>query len=85
MCYSMAEAMGNTVQDDIDQVIVSHLGIDIKFIDIVEVFLDSPCLFEITELIKRPVLLLIITREFSHGILDLLPGSIPVPISFPPI
>ena len=51
LCHDLAEARGSTVQDDVDQLIVSHLVIDIKSIDIVQVFLDRSCLFEITNLI----------------------------------
>ena len=39
----MVEARSDTIQDDIAQVVVGHLGIDIESIDIVQVFLDSTC------------------------------------------
>ena len=55
VCHSLAEARGDTWQDDVDQLIVTHFGIDIESIDIVQVFLDSTCLFEITDLVKSPI------------------------------
>ena len=54
MCYGLAEARGDTVQDNVDEVVICHLGIDIESIDIIQVFLDSTCLFEITALVKSP-------------------------------
>ena len=35
VCQSLAEARVDTLQDDINQVVVSHLGMDIKSTDIV--------------------------------------------------
>ena len=82
--HGLAKARGDTIQNDIDQVLVSHLSIEIKSIDIVQVFLDSISLFEITDLVKSPVQLVVVIIVFPNGILNLFPGSIPVPISFPP-
>ena len=42
MCHGLAEARGDTVQDDIDEVVVSYLGIDIESIDIMQVFCTVP-------------------------------------------
>ena len=41
MCHGLAEARGDPVQDDIDEVMVGHLGIDIESINIIQVFLNS--------------------------------------------
>ena len=51
MCHALAEASGEMVQDNDDKVIVSHLGKDIESIDVVELFLDSTSLFEMTDLV----------------------------------
>ena len=84
MCYSLTELRGDTIQDDINEVMVSHLGIDIESIDDVHVFLDSPCVLEITDLIQSPVQLTVVGIVFPNGVLDFLTGSVPVPVSFPP-
>ena len=54
-CHSLAEARSDTVQDDVDEVMAGYLGINFDSIDIVQVFLDSTCLFEITYPVKSPV------------------------------
>ena len=84
MCHGLGEAKRDTVQDDIDEVMVSHLGIDIESIDIIQVFLDSTCLVGIPNLVKSPVWLVVVTILFPDSVFNLFPGSIPVPISFPP-
>ena len=43
MCHGLVEARGDIVQDDIDEVMVSHLGMDIESIDIIHVFLNGTC------------------------------------------
>ena len=80
----LVRARGNTVQHHIDQVVVSYLSIDIKSIDIVQVFLYSTCLFEITDFVKTPVQLVMLAIVFSYNILHLVLSSIPMPISFAP-
>ena len=50
ICHGLTEAWSDTIQDDINEVMVSHLAIDIESIDIIQVFLDSSCLFEIADL-----------------------------------
>ena len=82
MRYGLAEGRGDTVQDDIDQVMISHLGIDIKSIDIVQVFLDSTCLFEISNLIKSPVWLIVVTIVLPNGFLDFFSSIEPMLIGF---
>ena len=82
MRYGLAEGRGDTVQDDIDQVMISHLGIDIKSIDIVQVFLDSTCLFEITELVKSPVWLIVVAIVVPNGLLNLFPSIEPMLVGF---
>ena len=84
MCHGLAEARGDTVQDDINKMMVSHLGIDIKSINIVQVFLDSTCLLEITDLNKSPVPLVIVATVLPNSVLDLLPSIEPMLVGFPP-
>ena len=78
------EARGDTIQDGINEIVVCHLGIDIKSINIILVFLNSTALPEISDLIASPVWFTVVTILFSNGILNLFPSSIPVPVSFPP-
>ena len=35
VCYVLRKARGDTIQDDINAVMLCHLGIDIKSIDII--------------------------------------------------
>ena len=84
MCHGLAEARGNTVQDDVDEVMVSQLGVDIESIDIVQGFLDSTCLFEITYLIKSPVWLIMVAIVFPNGGRDFSPSIQPMLVRFPP-
>ena len=83
VCHSLEESKTDTVQYNVDDVIVSYLGIDIAYIDIVQVFLDSTSFLEITDFVESPVWLIVATIVFPNGILDFLKGSIPVPVSFP--
>ena len=84
MCHGLAEARGDTVQADIDEVMVGHLGVDIECINIVQVFLDSTCLFEITNLIKGSVRLIVVAIVLPNGVLDFRPNIKPVLVRFPP-
>ena len=84
MCHSLVKARGDTVPDDINQVMVSHLGPSIKSTDIIVVFLDRTYLFAIIDPVKSPVWLLVVATVFSNGILDLFPSITPVFIGFPP-
>ena len=84
MYHGLAEARCDTVQEDNDEVKVSHLGIDIESIDIIQVFLDSTCLLEITYLVKSPVWLIVVTRVLPNGVLDLFPSIAPMHVRLPP-
>ena len=84
ICHGLAEARGDIVQDDIDEMIVSHLGIDIKSIDIIQVFLDSTCLFEITYLVKSPVRLIVVAIVLPNGVLDFSSTIEPMLVRPPP-
>ena len=63
--------------------VVCHVGINIKSIDIVQVFLDSTCLLEIADLVKSPVRLIVVAIVLPDGVLDLFPSSMPMSICFP--
>ena len=84
VCHGLVEARGDTIPNDIDSLMVTYRGIDIKSINIVQVFLYSTCLFEITNLIKCPVWLAIVAIVFLYRILNLVSSSISVLCSFPP-
>ena len=84
MCHGLAEVSGDAIQDNIDEVMVGYLGIDIESIDIIQVFLDSTCVFEITYLVKSPVRLIVVTIVFPNGILNLLLSIEPILVRFPP-
>ena len=62
--------------------VVCYLDIDIESINIVQVFLDSTCLLEITDLIESPVSLILVAIVLADGVFNLIPGGIPVPICF---
>ena len=83
VCDGLAEACDDTFQGDIDQVIVLHLDIDIESIDIVKVSVNSIFLFEIPDLVKTPVWLVMVVIVFPYSLFDLFPAGIPVSISFP--
>ena len=84
VCHGLAEARGDTISDDIDQVMVSQLGIYIKSINIIPVFLNSTCLFEITDLVNGPVQLIVIAIVLPNGILDIFSIIKPMVLRFSP-
>ena len=84
VCHGLAEVRSDTVQDDIDEIMVRHLGIHSKPIDIIQVFLDSSCLPEITNLVQSPVWHVVVTIVLSNGIFNFYQGTIPEPVCFPP-
>ena len=84
VCYGLTKMRSDAVQDDIDEVVVCLLGIDIESIDMVQVFLNSNCFFEIADFVKSLVWLAMVAIGFPNSILDLFLGSIPVLFSFPP-
>ena len=70
MCDGLCDARGDTIQDDITQVVVSRLGMTILHIDIVQVLLYSTCLFKITNVVESSVWLILVGIIFPNGILD---------------
>ena len=84
VCHGLAEARGDTVQDEVNEVMVSHLGVDIESIGIVQVFLHSTCLLKIPDLVKSPVWLAMVALVFPDSILNLLPSIEPMLVRFPP-
>ena len=85
MCHGLVEARCNTIQDDVNEVMVNHLGIDIESMDIIQVFLDSTCLSEISDLIESPVQLIVVAIVFPNGVLDFSPSIEPMLVRFPPL
>ena len=83
MCHGLAEVRGDAVQDDVDKVVICHLGLDIESIDIIQVFLDCICLFEITYFNKSSVRLIVVAIVFPNGILNFFPSIEPILIRFP--
>ena len=63
---------------------VGHLATDIESIDIVQVFLYSTCLFEITYLVKSPVWLIVVAIVFLNGSCDISPSIEPMLVRLPP-
>ena len=84
MCYKLAEAGYDTVHDVVDQVRVSHLGMDIECINIVQGFLDSACMFEIPDVVKSPMQLAMVTIVLLNGILDFFTSIQHMLVRFPP-
>ena len=58
--------------------VVGHLGIYIESIDVVQVFLHSTCLFEVTDLVKSPVWLIVVGIVFPNGGRDFSPSIEPM-------
>ena len=83
MCHGLAEATNDAVQNHVDLMVVCHVGINIKSIDIVQVFLDSTCLLDVTDFIKSPVWRTVVAIVVPDSALNLFPGIIPVSICFP--
>ena len=84
MCHGLTEARGDTVQDNVDQVVVGHLSIDIKSIDIIQEFLESTFLFEVTYLVKSPVWLIMVAIVFPNGGCDFTTSIEPMLVRLPP-
>ena len=74
VCHGLAEARGDATQDDVDQLVVSHLSIAIESIEIVQVLLNNTYLVEITDVVKSPIRLVVVSIILPNGILHLLPG-----------
>ena len=83
MCHGLAQARSDTVQDDVDLVVVGHLDMHINSIDIAEVYLDRTHLLAITDLVNNPVQLVLATIIFPNSLLDHLPGSMAMSMIFP--
>ena len=84
MCHGVVEARCDTVLDDVNEVMVRRLRIDIKSIDIVQVFLNPTSLLEIAELVTRPVWLAVVAIVLPNGLLDFFSSIEPVLVTFPP-
>ena len=78
VCHGLVEARGDTIQDDVDTMMVSQVGIDIKSINIIRVFLYSTCLCMIPDLVKSPVQLIVVAIVIPNGVLNLLSSIKPM-------
>ena len=83
MCHGLVVTRCNIVQDDVDQVMLSCLGTDIESIDIVQVFLDSTCLFDIPDHVKSSVWHVMHPIVLPNGILALFSSIKLMLIRFP--
>ena len=77
------EARDNTMQDNINEMVGYHLGIDIESIDIVQILLDNTCLPEITDLLEGPVQQIVVAIVLPNSILHFFIHVISVSISLP--
>ena len=85
MFTGLVEGRSDTVQDDVEKVVVCHLVIDIPYLHIIQLSLHRTCQSEITDLVKNPIQLIVEAIVFTHSGLDLFLAIIPVTISFPPL
>ena len=83
MCHSLTKVKADTIQDEIDQVMIHNFEVDIESIDIIQVFLDSTCILEITDLVVSPIWLIVVAIVLPNCILTFFPGNIPMPVSLP--
>ena len=83
VCHCLAKARGDAFQDDINQMLDCHLGIYIASIYIVQVFLDSTCLFEIIDPVNSPACIVMVTIVLSNGILDFFTSIKPILVRIP--
>ena len=65
--------------------VVGHLRIDIESIDIVQVFLHRTCLLEITDLVKSPIQLVMVTIVFPNGGCDFSSSIALLLVRLPPL
>ena len=84
MYYRLLEPRSHPVQNDINNVVVCYFVMDIIYINIIEVFLDSACLLEITDLINSPVALVVVVVAYTNSVYDLFPYIDPMTAQFPP-
>ena len=83
--HGLAKASGHTGAGDIDQVLVSHLSIDIKSINIVQILLDSTYLLEVAYLVKSPVRLILVAIVLPNVVRNISPSIEPMFVRFPPL
>ena len=68
MCYSLAEVRSNTVQDNIDEIPVGHLGITIESIDVILVCMHNTRSLDIANLLKSPLGFIVVSIKLCDGI-----------------
>ena len=65
--------------------VVGYLSIDIKSINIIQVYLDSTSLFKITYLVKSRLQLIVVAIVLPNGILDVFTRIEPILVRLPPL
>ena len=85
MRQGLAVASGDTVEDDVDEVVVGHLGIDIESINIVQVIRHSSCLLKIADLLKSPVQLVVVTIVFPTSVCNFPLSVKSILVALPPL
>ena len=78
MYHGLADVRSDCISDGIDEVVVAYLSIAIESVNIVHVFLDTICLFDIPDLVQSPVCLIVVTIVLPCGIPDLFPSIKPM-------
>ena len=66
MRHGLAEARNDATQDNANKVVVSHLGIYVESMDIIQKSLDNICLLEIPDLVKSSLWLIVVIILFSN-------------------
>ena len=83
MCHRYSKARGDTIEDNVDEVVVCHASIDIEGVDFGKVLLNCTSLSKGYNLIVGFVGLVVVTIIYLNSLLNILPIIMPVPISFP--
>ena len=65
--HGLAQVRSYTIQDNVNKIVVCHLATDIESIIIFLVLLDDTCLSEITDLVKYPDWLTVISIVLRDG------------------
>jgi len=74
----------DSIENDIDDMMVSHVGIDIVPINVLDVLLDRTSHFEGYDLIVSLVCLVVIAIVNPKYLLNTFPCIMPLPVSLPP-
>ena len=84
MYHGLAQARCDTLQEHLHKMMVRHLSINIKYINLILLFLECTSLVEITDLVKSPVRFIVVPIVLPNGILNLSSSHIPASVCFAP-